>query len=53
MTNSRADKYSMRLAPKLGATTGPDCDFFIELERIPVMFEHSRRGAGNSCILWD
>jgi hypothetical protein len=24
-----------------------------ELERIPVMFEHSRRGAGNSCILWD
>jgi predicted ATPase len=21
------------------------------LERIPIMFEHSRRGAGNSCIL--
>jgi predicted nucleic-acid-binding protein len=24
-----------------------------ELERIPVMFEHSRRGGENSCILWD
>jgi hypothetical protein len=23
------------------------------LERIPLMFEHSRHGAGNSCILWD
>jgi hypothetical protein len=22
------------------------------LERIPVMFERSLRGAGNSCILW-
>jgi hypothetical protein len=22
------------------------------LERIPVMFEHSRHGTGNSCILW-
>jgi Protein of unknown function (DUF416) len=24
-----------------------------DLERIPVMFEHSQRGAGNSCILLD
>jgi hypothetical protein len=25
----------------------------VYLERIPVMFEHSRRGVGNSCILLD
>ncbi len=37
--------------PLLGLVDKPSIAVLPFLERIPVMFEHSQRGAGNSCIL--
>ncbi len=46
---ARAIEQVREIANSVSADLGPGISTY--LERIPVMFEHSQRGAGNSCIL--
>jgi hypothetical protein len=43
--------HAARNMPNAVLGAGGGSQYLGILERIPVMLEHSRRGAGNSCIL--